>query len=201
MTASSQPHCFFWRRFVAQFAPLLTFLVSNSGATFFSDRHLLKTSLLPSFYHESCLSFFSSLIIGHYSLPPFPSLPLSPFFYSHILCLSETLTKGPRLENGSRARSPCSVLVRVPGTVSIHIPFENTMQPTAGALQMTRERWAGERERERQNEREKCTMALLQTIAINGIIFFPQRLRWGNNELHVSSLTMSGLHKVHDRQK
>lgn len=29
-------------------------------------------------------------------------------------------------------------------------------------------------------------MAMLQTIAINGIIYFPQRLRWGNNEANVA---------------
>lgn len=35
------------------------------------------------------------------------------------------------------------------------------------------------REREKDKmKKKKCTMALLQTIAVNGIIFSPQRLRW-----------------------
>lgn len=49
---------------------------------------------------------------------------------------------------------------------------------TAVALQMTRERWQRERASATQREKKKCTMALLQTIAINGIIFSPQRLHW-----------------------
>lgn len=32
------------------------------------------------------------------------------------------------------------MLLRVPETVSIHIPFESTMQPTAGALQIGRDK-------------------------------------------------------------
>jgi len=47
-------------------------------------------------------------------------------------------------------------------------------------------------------------MALLQTIAINGIIYFPQRLRWGNNEPHVDGTlkrSLNVLHTVHSSEK
>lgn len=45
---------------------------------------------------------------------------------------------------------------------------------------ITKERW------EEQYGKDRNTMAMLQTIAINGIIYFPQRLRWGNNEAAVA---------------
>lgn len=46
------------------------------------------------------------------------------------------------------------MLLKVPETVSIHIPFESTVQPTAEALQIGRDK--GEmRGRERGGKREK----------------------------------------------
>lgn len=46
------------------------------------------------------------------------------------------------------------MLLRVPETVSIHIPFESTMQPTAGALQIGRDK--GEmRERGREGQKDE----------------------------------------------
>lgn len=139
--------------------------MSDSEPThLFSSPH---TYLLPSIHYESRLIFNSSLLI----IQKFPSLTFSSISLHTswvACCLCQGLTKGPSLENGSGAQSPCSVLLRVPETVSIHIPFESTMQPTAGALQIGRDK--GEM---RGGGKE---MALLQTIAVNGIIFSPQRL-------------------------
>lgn len=63
------------------------------------------------------------------------------------------------------------------------VPFENTIQPTIEPLKFFR--WGEMRGTEgEQCSGEKGGMALLQTIAVNGIIFSPQRLHSGNNELH-----------------
>lgn len=114
-----------------------------------------QSSLLPSFHHSPRLIFFSlSFNIPSLSFHPSPSPPISIHTSCVAHCLCQRLTKGPGLENGSRAQSPCSVPARVPETVSLHIPFENTMQPTAEALQIGRDK-AEMRGREREGEKDE----------------------------------------------
>lgn len=172
----------------------MTYLKSDSRAIYL--QHALIT-LFPS--SSDLLWFaphFSPLFLSYHSI--FHPSPFTRCQFTHAGKLSAnlSLTKGPRLENESSARSPCSMLPRV--LPVFQVPFETTIQPTIEPLKFFR--WGEMRGTEgEQCSGEKRGMALLKTIAVNGIIFSPQRMQWApcwwyaNNPLDI-------LHSVHGRQ-
>lgn len=162
--------------------PILTCLMTDSDL---SLTHIQQKLLILS-----CLIFFSSLLIIQCVLPGFPSLTLSPYIYSHILG-----SPMPLWETDKRIQTEKMEVEH--GVLALCLQECQRLYPSIFPLtiqcnpQLKHSRWQGrDIEKESWREGEKCTMALLQTIAINGIIFSPQRSYWGNNELYGDSTPM-----------